>query len=136
MDKSGLFALKYALIRRNSVLIQKFIDRGANINLIDHKGRNLLHHAVNMSSASADATFETEQQLIELGIDVNLKDRHNRTPLHYAFVKIKNWKDNTSIDPIETVSSLCGVLGLEMDVADKWKKTPLHYAAQRGASIC
>lgn len=60
MDKTGLFALKYALIRRESDTIQTFIDKNANINLIDNKGRNLLHHAVNMSSASADATFETE----------------------------------------------------------------------------
>jgi ankyrin repeat protein len=82
-----------------------------------------------MSSASADATFETEQQLIDYGIELNLRDRHNRTPLHYAFVKIKDWKNKSNIDPIETVSSLCGCKGLEMDVPDKWQKTPLHYAA-------
>jgi len=56
--------------------------------------------------------------------------------LHYAFVKIRNWNDASQIDPIETVSSLCGQPGLEIEVADKWQKTPLHYAAQRGAAIC
>jgi len=56
--------------------------------------------------------------------------------LHYAFVKIKAWTNKSNIDPIETVSSLCGQKGLEMDVKDKWLKTPLHYAAQRGSSIC
>jgi ankyrin repeat protein len=56
--------------------------------------------------------------------------------LHYAFVKIGAWRNKSGIDPIETVSSLCGAKGLEMDVPDNWKKTPLHYAAQRGASIC
>jgi hypothetical protein len=39
------------------------------------------------------------------------------------------------MDPIETVSSLCGQPGLEIEVADKWLKTPLHYAAQCGAAI-
>ena len=51
-------------------------------------------------------------------------------------MKIKDWNNSSNIDPIETVSSLCGQKGLEMDVADNWKKTPMHYAAQRGASIC
>ena len=62
MDVTGLFALKYALIRRDQSQIEMLITKHkANINQVDHKGRNLLHHAVNMSSASADATFEAEQ---------------------------------------------------------------------------
>jgi ankyrin repeat protein len=89
-----------------------------------------------MSSATADATFETEQMLIDLGININQRDEKGRVPLHYAFVKIKNWNNYSQIDPIETVSSLCGRPGLEIEVADKWHKTPLHYAAQRGATIC
>lgn len=136
MDQGGLFALKYALIRRQDDEIKRLVSKGANINQIDNKGRNLLHHAVNMSSSTADATFETEQTLIDLGIAVNLRDNKGRVPLHYAFVKIKNWKQNDQIDPIETVSSLCAQPGLEIEVADKWKKTPLHYAAQRSATIC
>lgn len=112
------------------------LDYGANINQIDNKGRNLLHHAINMSSATADATFETEQFLIDRKVDINLRDYLGRTPIHYAFVKISDWSNTAQIDPIETVSSICGVKGLELDVPDKWLKTPLHYASQRGASIC
>jgi ankyrin repeat protein len=74
MDNSGLFALKYALIRRENKEIEKLVALGADINQIDTKGRNLLHHAVNMSSATADATFETEQLLIDFGININLRD--------------------------------------------------------------
>jgi hypothetical protein len=48
-----------------------------------------------MSSATADATFETEQFLIERGVEINLRDQKNRTPLHYAFVKIQNWSENS-----------------------------------------
>jgi len=130
MDASGLYALKYALIRRSGPAIDKLVNEyGADINQVDHKGRNLLHHAVNMSSATADATFETEQQLIDLGININVRDQRHRTPLHYAFVKIKGWKNSEQIDPIETVSSLCGCKGLEIDVPDKWQRTPLHYAS-------
>lgn len=94
MDTSGLFALKYALIRRQNNAIQNLLNVGANINQIDNKGRNLLHHAINMSSATADATFETEQFLIDRGVDINLRDIKQRVPLHYAFVKIRDWKNS------------------------------------------
>ena len=137
MDASGLFALKYALIRREGDSIRELVQHyKADINWLDGKKRNCLHHAVNMSSATADATFETEQLLIELGVNINQRDHHNRTPLHYAFVKIGDWSNTSQSDPIETVSSMCGVPGLEVDVVDRWQRTPLHYASQRGASCC
>jgi len=41
-----------------------------------------------MSSATADATFETEQFIIERGVEINHLDDKGRTPIHYAFVKI------------------------------------------------
>ena len=69
-------------------------------------------------------------------MNINQVDDRGRVPLHYAFVKIDNWNGHDQIDPIETVSSLCGQPGLLIEVADKWQKTPLHYAAQRGAAIC
>lgn len=61
IDASGLYALKYALIRRDGKQIDMLVRQyNANINLLDQEQRNCLHHAVNMSSATADATFETE----------------------------------------------------------------------------
>ena len=107
MSKAGVFVLKIALIRREDAEIKRLVDLGADINQIDPKGRNLLHFAINMSSATADATFEIEQQLIDLGVDINKRDYVGRVPLHYAFVKIKLWSDSHQIDPIETISSLC-----------------------------
>ena len=137
MDASGFYALKYAMVRRTDAEILKLVNQfNANINQVDSHGRNLLHHAVNLSSATADATFDTEQTLLDLGINANLRDSKNRTPLHYAFVKIQDWKNKTQVDPIETVSRLCGYPSLEIDVPDMWLKTPLHYASQRGSSIC
>ncbi len=60
MDEGGNFALKYALTRGERNELHDLMKRGANVNQIDTKGRNLLHHAINMSSDSADATFEVE----------------------------------------------------------------------------
>lgn len=73
--------------------------------------------------------------MIDLGIEVNVRDCRGRVPLHYAFVKLKDYKNSSQIDPIETVSSLCAIANLEIEVQDKWGKTPLHYAAQRSATI-
>ena len=129
VSKSGIFALKIALMRRDNNEIKRLHSLGADINLKDHHQRNLLHFAINMSSSSSDATFETEQFLIDLGVDPNVKDYHGRVPLHYAFVKMKDWQNSRQIDPIETVSSLCAIKNLEIEVPDKWLKTPLHYAA-------
>ena len=35
-----------------------------------------------------------------------------RTPLHYAFVKFEKRFENSEIDPVETVTSLCSVQGI------------------------
>jgi ankyrin repeat protein len=135
MSKAGVFVLKIALLRRDDDEIKRLVGLGAEINLKDQHGRNLLHIAINMSSSTADATFETEQLLIDLGVELNVRDIRGRVPLHYAFVKLKQHGDSTQIDPIETVSSLCARKDLDIEVPDKWNKTPLHYAAQRSATI-
>ena len=84
------------MIRRSSDEITKLVRTyKADINQTDNKGRNLLHHAINMSSSTADATFDIEQVLIDLGININLRDNRKRTPLHYAFVKMQKWNDTS-----------------------------------------
>ena len=130
-DHKGMYALKIAFfVRKDIEGTEILLKRGANLNSIDSKGRNLLHHIINRSSASADASFEDERFLIKKGINCNLKDNKGRVPLHYAFVKIGQLNINNPIDPIETVSSLIGaVKNLQIDVADKYGKTPLHYAS-------
>lgn len=92
-----MYALKIALVRRKNDEITRLCDVGADINTIDKQGRNLLHEAINMSSAGSDATFETEQLLIDLGVDINKKDNLNRVPLHYAFVKIADNQETRNI---------------------------------------
>ena len=120
MSKAGIFPLKIALLRRDDAEIRRLVEFGAKINLEDNKGRNLLHIAINMSSATADATFETEQLLIDLGVELNKRDCRGRVPLHYAFVKLKDYGNSSSIDPIETITSLCAKRDLEIEVSDKW----------------
>ena len=97
VTKAGMFALKIALIRRKNDEIKRLCQVGADINLCDDKGRNVLHEAINMSSAGADATFETEQLLIDLGVDINKRDSFGRVPLHYAFVKIEDRQETREL---------------------------------------
>ena len=57
-------------------------------------------------------------------------------PLHYAFVKIGNHKNYSSIDPIEACSMLVEAMkGKNVDLKDEYGSTPLHYAAYRGATV-
>jgi ankyrin repeat protein len=84
---------------------------------------------LNISSSSADASFELEQALLIGGARADLKDKNNRTPLFYAFIKISKPFDKTEIDPFETVSSLCADKYCDINIIDKWKRSPLHYAA-------
>ena len=111
------------------------MNLGADPNFTDKNKRTALHHAVNCSNSSADASFEMEQALIKHGARADLVDRNNRTPLFYAFVKLGQLTDFTEIDPFETVSSLAALPDCDVTVMDKYKRTPLHYAAQRGAVI-
>lgn len=109
---------------------------GADPNFRDHVQRTALHHAVNYSKSSADASFEMEALLIRHGANVNAVDHRGRTPLHYAFVTIGAPFEYSHIDPVEVVTSLCSQKGCDVKVKDKWGSTPLHYAAQRGAQVC
>lgn len=60
MSNAGVSVLKIALMRRDNEEIRRLVRMGAELNMIDRQGRNLLHHAIEKSSSSADATFETE----------------------------------------------------------------------------
>jgi ankyrin repeat protein len=137
-DKNERTPLHYALQRKHMDLVQALVAAGANVNAVDDNGRNGLHYAVNAADSGADASFEMEDFLLSHGAEVNQRDKHGRVPMHYAFVKIGHdvASQTSSIDPIETISSLCALDQLEIDPADHHGCTPLHYAAQRGATTC
>lgn len=84
-------------------------NKNTNIFYRDPNKRTALHHAINCSTADANASFESERFLLKFGASVSERDSLNRTPLHYAFIKIDAHLQNSEIDPFETVSSICGV---------------------------
>jgi len=135
LDNKGNTPLKICVTNKQVELVTLLLDNGADVNMQDNVGRTVLHIALNYSISSADASFDLEELLLERGAEVNILDNRGRSPLHYAFVKIGDPFQNSQMDPIEVVSSLCGKKGIEIDIKDKFGKTPLHYASQRGATI-
>lgn len=135
INKNGQVPLIYWVQQKNLKNVELLLNLGADPNFNDNKSRNALHHAVNKANADTDASFEMEALLLQFGAKINNIDKNGRSPLHYAFVKIGEPFVNSMIDPVETVSSLLGVVDCEINIADNWGKTPLHYAAQRGANI-
>lgn len=133
VSRTGHFPLKAAVQKRNLNFVDALLNAGANPNLVDLKNRSALHHAFNGAATTADASFDIEAALIEHGADINLKDKRLRTPIFYAFVKIRKAHDSVFIDPIEAISSACGVPNLDVNCKDSWGRTPLHYASQRGS---
>jgi len=101
---------------------------GADPNMVDNMQRMAMHHAVNVAETSADASFDLEQLLLNYGAKVNMRDSRGRTPLHYAFTKIGKPFESSQIDPIETVTSLCGLKDLETNVkGNNFKPLSLLY---------
>ena len=133
LDTSGNFPLKISVSAKDSATVRALIEHGVDPNFCDGKKRTALHHAFNSADVSADASFDLEALLLEAGADINKTDVRSRSPLHYAFVKIGNPDLNTRIDPVETVSSACGMKNVDPNIRDLWGRTPLHYSAQRGA---
>eukprot|EP01022_Parablepharisma_sp_SALTPOND_P016946 TRINITY_DN259_c0_g2_i2.p1 TRINITY_DN259_c0_g2~~TRINITY_DN259_c0_g2_i2.p1 ORF type:complete len:1345 (+),score=203.61 TRINITY_DN259_c0_g2_i2:2443-6477(+) len=136
-DDEGNFALKIMVTKNDLNQVKLLLTQyKADPNKHDLALRTALHIAINQSSPMIDSTSDLESLLMEHGAEVNAIDARGRTPLHYAFVKFGRWDDNTVIDPIETVTTLCSNPNIKVDVQDEWGKTPLHYAAQRSSTIC
>ena len=133
LNKEGTSPLIKAVEKKNIAIVRKLLEAGADPNFRDIKKRTSLHIAMNVSEATADASFDMESLLLLYKADINALDCRNRTPLHYCFIKIGKSRDMQQIDPIEAVSSACSLRDIQVNIQDSWKKTPLHYAAQRGA---
>ena len=73
--------------------------------------------------------------LLSKKINLNQPDILGRTPIHYLFVKINKEYDNSSIDPVNTLSKLLAYKEVDPIYKVIYGNTPLHYACQRGSII-
>lgn len=94
--------------------VQLLIEKGANVELRNHKNQTALHLAALAQSP------ETLELLLTKGADPNAADIDGRTPLHCAIVKVSR-------------SSECVQLllkaGVNVNQSDAFGYTPMHLAA-------
>ncbi|XP_049839314.1 serine/threonine-protein phosphatase 6 regulatory ankyrin repeat subunit B-like isoform X2 [Schistocerca gregaria] len=61
---------------------ERLIQTGANINIMDHRGRTPLHYAA--VEGNNEGIIQLTRKMIEAGARVDKTDHNGRTPLHYA----------------------------------------------------
>ncbi|WP_168464272.1 ankyrin repeat domain-containing protein [Wolbachia endosymbiont of Ctenocephalides felis wCfeT] len=96
-------------------LVEILIERGADINVGDIEGRTAL------SLAAESGNQEVCETLLKYGADVNIQDKYGYTPLLFA-VKHEHQK----------LSETLLKYGADVNIRDIYGVTPLHWAALRG----
>ncbi|CAF4940017.1 unnamed protein product, partial [Rotaria socialis] len=74
-DKEGCSALHLACINGNQVMVKYLCEQGANVNLLDHESRSVIHWIAGLAIL---------QKLIDCKVDINGTDEQQRTPLMWA----------------------------------------------------
>ncbi|XP_023311977.1 uncharacterized protein LOC111692293 [Anoplophora glabripennis] len=101
-------------------VIEYLVEKGANINSKDDRGRTALHLVSEKSCG-----VSTGKLLIELGIDVNTKDNSGETALHLA-------ASGHDLDMIKLLLQS----GANVNSMDQFDKTALSAAACWGSLSC
>lgn len=117
IDKGRLMNIIDAVKEDSIGVFNVLLKQGANLNLIDEKGRTALHYA-----AQRNDIFYV-RNLVLAGADVTVRDGDGLTPL-CALYKGQWYND---------VSESAGVLlsaGADVNATDKEGMTPLKYAKQ------
>lgn len=103
---------------QDSAMTKALLDRGADVNGIDEKGRPLLHAAV------AEHSLPVVQLLLSRGANVNATDKTKRTALHVAAGPHKGYIVDSK------VAALLLEHGAELLARDRDGITPVHLAAR------
>ena len=147
--RQGQYPLHFAIADSNVAAAKVLIERGANVNATDAKGRISLHNAA-FNNYSKMIQF-----LLANGADVNAKNKDGWTPLHDAAWNNSeksaksliaegadlNAKNNYSATPLHCAANRNAVDAIKMLVANganvnaqgNYSNTPLHYAAHGNA---
>lgn len=82
VNEAGYSLLHVAAQNGEIEIMQRLLDKGADLDLPDKNGRTPLFHAINKSPHSLD----TVKFLIDCEANLNIQDEDGRTPLHWAAI--------------------------------------------------
>ena len=163
LDSNGIAPLHYATQRGDLETIKKLLDSGANINLRDKDGNNVVHYLV-----KGGMTNEVNNAFLDAkGADLNAVNNMGQTPLMVAVKQgehrycIKDCKvvfqndvnardvegktalhylvnNDSAVQSTDKTFWIDGLINLDADVniADNNGMTPLHYTAKQGSKEC
>jgi len=119
-----MWALKYHEINLAKLLIEK----GADVNAKDNKGKTPLMHAIGVDFVKL---------LIEKGADVNAKDNNGKTPLMHAIIKNFSEKAIFLIDKGANVNAKDnnGKTPLIHSMSSWYSCSDIHYLIEKGADV-
>ena len=159
-DYNGQSAIFRAIEIGNPQMVYDLIENGANIEIQDKKGQNLLHYNMiesNFKQYKVDDSLyvpgdEITEMLIYYGCYTDIPDESGKRPLHYAIQHCRkksakmlilndvdvNAQDEYLFTPLhlsvynKDISSTALLLSHKANpnLQDKFGNTPLHYAAQ------
>jgi len=104
--------------------IRFFIERGADVDVVDKNHSTLLHRA------SYNGNVKVAQLLLEHGANVNMRNEEGHTPLHRVLAGLDDDIGDYFFDTIQLLLEH----GADVDALDGAQSTPLHVASEDGSA--
>lgn len=101
------------------------INKGADVNVVNECGENLLHILLSRVNHNINQTVELCKKLIDGGVDINQIDEKGRVPLQYL-INLKFTDEE--LEPLYKI--WFAQKNILVNYKNAWGKTPLEIAAQ------
>jgi ankyrin repeat protein len=122
----------YDLVQKEK-MIKLLLDNGADINVHDYTGGNILHAIVWLSP---NKTAKLMQFVSKNGIHANQQDKQKDTALHVAASRFFPWDlSNAGVETDNRIDTLLAI-GVDPNIQNKQGQTALHVLLNRVIDDC
>ena len=122
----------YDLVQKER-MVKLLLDHGADINVRDYTGGNILHSIVWLSP---NKTAKLMQFVSKNGIHVNQQDKQKDTALHVAASRFFPWDlSNAGVETDNRIDTLLAI-GTDPDIQNKKGQSALHVLMNRVVDDC